>query len=187
MRMIMVNGYPGMGKTLFAEYCDKILKEKFEYCYILKTSVVDPIKKICSRMGWNGTKDDKGRKFLADVKDALDSYNNFTFENIDEWAKMPYDFIFIDARSGYDLDYAKEKYGAITVLIQQDKDIENYSNHADTEVEDYVYDYYIKNTGTKEDFYWTINLFLYDMMNNEKDFYGKEYYDRHSNKSSGAL
>ena len=83
MKMFVVNGFPGSGKTLFAEYCDSILKEKFNHCSILRTSVVDPIKAIARVIGWNGDKDEKGRKLLSDLKDTLDSYNHFTFNSID--------------------------------------------------------------------------------------------------------
>ena len=157
----MVNGYPGVGKTLFAEYSDSILKEKIKDCRILRTSVVDPVKDICLDIGWNGIKDAAGRKFLSDIKDALDSYKEFTFRNLDQWSIMPYDFMFIDARSPYDLDYAHSKHGAITLLIKQDKGEQSYFNHADAEVENYNYDYYLENNGSKKEFYNKVNLFLY--------------------------
>lgn len=163
MKIIVVNGYPGTGKTLFAEYCDEILKEKNAGYQILTTSVIEPVKKVCRCLGWDGEKDQSGRKFLADIKDAMDRYNNFTYRNIDNLATMSqYDFIFIDARSSYDLDYAVLNHNAATVFIQQNKTErkEYYSNHADSEVEEYNYDYYIGNNGTKEDFYLVVQQFL---------------------------
>ena len=37
----------------------------------MKISSVDKVKEIARIAGWNGEKDDKGRKLLADLKAAL--------------------------------------------------------------------------------------------------------------------
>jgi hypothetical protein len=165
MKIFIVNGYPGSGKTLFQEYCYSILHEKFAHCVILRTSVIDPVKVIARRIGWDGNKDERGRKFLSDLKDALDAYSNFTFNSIDSFAKSDVDFIFMDARSDYDIDYAVKTYGAISIFIDKDNNEVGHLNHADANVRDYNYQYYINNNGTKEDFYNATNLFLYKIMN----------------------
>lgn len=165
MKIFIVNGYPGSGKTLFQEYCYSILHEKFSHCVILRTSVIDPVKAIARMIGWDGDKDERGRKFLSDLKDALDAYSNFTFNSIDAFADSDVDFIFMDARSDYDIDYAVTRYDAITVFIDKKINEEEFSNHADANVRDYNYQYYIDNNGTKEDFYNATNLFLYEIMN----------------------
>lgn len=164
MKIFIVNGYPQSGKTLFAEYADEILKQEFQGCVIIRTSVIDPVKYVASKIGWDGNKDDRGRKLLSDLKDALDVYCDFTFCNIDKFAESSADFMFIDARSDYDIDYAVKNHNAITVFIDKDSEIEHL-NHADANVRDYNYQYYIDNNGTKEDFYNAVNLFLYSVMN----------------------
>lgn len=165
MKMIVVNGSPGSGKTSFAKCCASILKEKFPNCEILRTSVVEPIKKIARDLGWDGEKDAKGRQFLADIKDALDDYCGYTHQFINKTSKLPYDFIFIDARSDYDISYAELIHKAKSVYIERlIKEDNEFDNHADMKVKDYEYDYIIDNNGTWEDLYEAVNLFLYDFL-----------------------
>ena len=72
MKVYVINGKPGVGKTTF----ETIAKLMTEDCEIYST--IDPIKEIARDYDWNGEKDAKGRKLLADLKKALNEYNDFT-------------------------------------------------------------------------------------------------------------
>ena len=61
MKIIIINGYAGVGKSTFVEMCKK------DYL-VTELSTIDPIKDIASKIGWNGQKEPKDRKFLADLK-----------------------------------------------------------------------------------------------------------------------
>lgn len=162
--IFIINAYPGAGKSLFARYCKEIIQEKYPICFIHTISVIDPIKEIAAQLGWSGEKDEKGRLFLATLKDMADTNYNFTQNYCKKIFSLlsARDFIFIDMRSSYDIDWAVKNYKAHSIFIKRDG-LENkdYGNHADREVENYNYQYYIENCGSKEELRAAANLFLY--------------------------
>lgn len=149
MKLIIINGLPGAGKTLFTEFCKEALLKVNPDIRILTTSTVSEIKDIALHIGWNGIKDDKGRRLLSDLKLALDRYCDNTHLLIDTLTTLDYDYIFLDAREPEDISYAKEVYNAITVYIKRKNNAkEYYSNMADTAAKNYKdkdYDYIIDN------------------------------------------
>ena len=52
LRVVIVNGKPGVGKTFFQEICKDILRPAF--CE--QRSTVDKIKEIAKMGGWDGEK-----------------------------------------------------------------------------------------------------------------------------------
>lgn len=98
--------------------------------------------------GWDGVKDNKGRRFLSDIKDAMDFYDNLTVKNVNEVIESNPNYIyFINARSSYDIDYFKERWNAKTILIEKPDVPLIFSNHADAGVMDCQYDIIIHNNG----------------------------------------
>lgn len=104
---IILNGESGSGKTTFTDMCGTILKEK-GHKVIVKSSI-DIVKEIAEeRCGWNGEKDEKGRKLLHDLKVAMENYNNYPtlsiFAEVDtSIGNNEYDdnkdyFVFVDIR-----------------------------------------------------------------------------------------
>lgn len=159
LKVVIVNGMPGCGKTTFENFC----KEKMGvYCEIIST--IDIIKKMARIGGWNGEKDLKSRKLLSDLKDLWTQYNDLSFNTIkkyiDIWEsdlqlynvqKQPH-ILFVDSREPEEIQRFKDELGAITVLIRR-PEVENktQSNHADANVFNFAYDYYILNEYTEED------------------------------------
>ena len=112
-------------------------------------------------------KDEKGRKFLADLKDLADKNYDFTHNYCKEIFihQNIRNFIFIDMRSNYDIEWAVNNYKANAVFVERDvSKNKEYNNHADKEVENYNYQYYIKNSNSKEDLRAAANLFLYNIL-----------------------
>lgn len=123
------------------------------------TSMVEIVKHYAEQMGWEGTKEDKDRKFLSDLKLALA-----------EWADIPMQYVinrvqlfeelndttycFVDAREPADIDKLKElldkDFDVRTVLVDRNISRE-YGNIADDGVMNYKYDITIMNTGTLKD------------------------------------
>jgi hypothetical protein len=87
--IVMVSGRAGEGKTTFSEMCIDVLEKKD----IMAT--VEPfaqgVKDTARFMGWNGEKDDKGRRLLQQIGNCGREYN----ENI--WAERTIDGINMDA------------------------------------------------------------------------------------------
>lgn len=158
LRIVIVNGMPGCGKTTFENYCKEELGVK---CEIVST--IDIIKKMAKIGGWNGEKDPKSRKLLSDLKDLWTAYNDLSFNTIKNfitsWEEELKDYhvigrphvLFVDCREPKEIQHFKTALGATTLLIRR-PDIEDkeQSNHADKEVLNYEYDWIIHNTGDKE-------------------------------------
>lgn len=160
--ILVVNGKPESGKDTFAA---TIIRYFFHNKNILvnNISTVDYIKVIAKMyFGWDGEKDDCGRRLLSDLKDASTRYNRGPFlkviKTIDNHITLYNENIHIwivHSREPEDIQRFKEHYKekCKTVLLRRDinQDIIS-SNHADKNVEDYIYDYYLENNGTKEEF-----------------------------------
>ena len=160
LKVVIINGRPGVGKTTFEDCCEEILGRAF--CE--KRSTVDKIKEIAAEAGWQGEKTLAARRMLSDLKDIFTEYNNMPMNDIllylDGWeADLAYygvgyqpHVLFVDDREPEHIDKLKKRLNAITVLIRRPGDtlIET-SNHADANVFDYEYDYVIDNNGDIKD------------------------------------
>lgn len=126
-------------------------------------SSIQPIKEIAQKCGWNGAKEPKDRKFLADLKQLLIEYNNFPFNEIVRYIELEkqqmdlrdYDgdklIFFIDVREPSEIQKLRDKYGAQAILIQRALSTQQ-DNSADCE-ENFnpdLYDMVIANNGTLE-------------------------------------
>lgn len=69
--IIILNGKGASGKDTLVS----MLGNKYS---CLHDSSINPIKECAKIVGWNGTKTDKDRKFLADLKKLVTEYNDYT-------------------------------------------------------------------------------------------------------------
>lgn len=160
LKIVIVNGAPGSGKTSFEELCQDKMGD---YCQIRST--VDLVKEIASiYANWDGQKDLKSRKFLSDLKDLLSQFNDIPFKDIvrfkDVWeneldmynVKEQPHVLFVDSREPEEIMRFKRELGAITVLIRRTSaEMAKTSNHADANVLNCKYDYEIANNGSLDD------------------------------------
>jgi tRNA uridine 5-carbamoylmethylation protein Kti12 len=171
MKVIIINGNAGVGKDTFVGLLDKQLRETLEiknnYQEVLyHTSIINPVKKFAYDIGWAGRKTEKDRKFLSDLKDLIDNYNDFNYNCILEEIrkcnnrKFPPVFFCVDMRSKEDIDRLVKDTSAIKVLVENNRVNKITSNHADNEVNKVVYDYIIKNNGTLEELKEECNKFI---------------------------
>lgn len=158
-KIVIVNGRERSGKDTFVNFCLEELKG-----FGKNISTVDFVKKVAIFCGWDGTKSPKNRKFLSDLKDLLTEWNEVPYNKITEEINIfnimleSYDMdpdrgvIFIMCREPEEIQKFVDRLGATTVCIRR-KEAENLeaSNHADAEVLNYEYDYYIDNNYTLED------------------------------------
>ena len=148
-KIIVINGTGGSGKDTFVEYVSK-------YAKVYNFSSVDKVKEIAKLIGWTGTKTDKDRKFLSDLKKLTTNYNDMSFvsikEAINKFNSSDDEIMFIHIREPEEILKVVEASGAKTILIKR-KNLDNInSNTSDMNVDNYNYDYYINNDGTLEDF-----------------------------------
>lgn len=161
MNYIIINGSGGVGKDTFCQYVGDILnligKEYFNF------STIDYVKEAAKRIGWNGVKDDKGRKFLSDVKAALIAYDDIPFKKTIEFTSdfeniyfqsykiYPLGIGFIHCREASEIKRLSDFLHAKTLLVVRNDVSIISTNPSDSGVLDISYDYVIDNSGTKED------------------------------------
>lgn len=154
MKVFIINGYGGSGKTSFEKM---VMTHSKGQGHI--TSMVEIVKHYAEQMGWEGTKEDKDRKFLFDLKLALAEWANIPMQYVINRVKLFEElkdttYCFIDAREPADIDKLKEllnkDFDVKTVLVDRNISRE-YGNIADDGVMNYKYDTTIMNTGSLED------------------------------------
>lgn len=159
IKIIVVNGYPGSGKTTFEECCKAKLGP---FCQIRST--IDKVKSLAFRAGWDGKKTPEARKLLSDLKKIFVEFNDMPFKDIQShiaYFKSDLErygvesdkaLFLVDSREPEEIDRFKHELGAITILIKRDKhENEVESNDSDANVDNYEYDYVIENNGTIAD------------------------------------
>lgn len=158
VKVVIVNGRPGVGKTTFEQLCHdtawdwRVVGKKNIYVEFIST--VDFVKEVATFCSWDGVKTLKSRKFLSDLKDLLTEWDDVPFKKVEEEIcrlaeeKEENHILFIDSREPKEIERFKQTFQATTLLIRRpgDEDVET-SNHADAGVFDYNYDYTVQNDG----------------------------------------
>lgn len=146
---IVINGAGGVGKDTLCELAAKHFKVK-------NISSITPIKEIAALCGWDGTKDNKARKFLSDLKKLCVEYNDYPTlwakAQYDEFLKSDEEIMFVHIREPEEIQKFVDAIGgaAKTLLVRGGKRMSNekYGNASDDGVENYSYDLYYLNENT---------------------------------------
>lgn len=175
LKTIVINGNAGTGKDSFILLCEKYLKEENLGVNIYNRSTVDFVKYIAEIAGWDGTKTPRNRKFLSDLKDILEEWDDVPNKQIDVTIKSLIglkedSILFIHAREPHNIQYYKDKYNAITVLVINNNIPQVTSNHADMDVYDYTYDYLIDNNSDLQQLEDSAKTFMNKILENEVEF-----------------
>lgn len=145
----------GVGKSTFISLCHEIDTR------VIETSTVDFVKEIALQAGWDGVKDEIGRRFLSELKDAMEHYHDIPNQKIEEFIQShPDNIIFVNVREPHNIQYYKDVYNAITAIVINPNTKQIQGNHADENVYDYEYDVYIENSGDLNLLKETANFFL---------------------------
>ncbi len=156
--IIIINGSGGVGKDTFVEFCEK-------YCKVKNISSVDKVKEAARILtGWDGTKDEKSRKLLVDLKQLGIEYNDAPFkyilESAEEFKKTEEEMMFVHIREIDEIKKVKKAVNAKTLLVTNKNVQLITSNESDKNVMNYQYDFYIRNDGTLEDLDSTAKTFI---------------------------
>lgn len=163
MKVFVVNGLPTSGKTTFEQLVVEEAHKKGKEVYI--TSIINIVKTCAETLGWEGTKSATDRKFLSDLKDALEDWKNIPYISLVADYKVAkeadIDIMFIDAREPKDIERIKKGFNAKSILIHRDEVFgQEQSNHADSSVYESVYDYIIYNNADLENLRNSAIIFL---------------------------
>ena len=159
IQIIIINGLGGVGKSTFVSYCSEFCKINYPNYRVVELSTVDYVKNVASACGWNGSKTNKDRVFLSDLKKAFTKWNNspitYVFNKIKIYKEeeQEKDFIFfVNSREPEDIDKicktaVKKGYLILKLLVAKD-------NFESNEVEELIeginfvkYDKTIYNNG----------------------------------------
>lgn len=165
MIYILVSGRAGTGKDTCSNYIAKVLAQK-KY-FVSRGAFAKGVKDTATFMGWNGEKDEKGRKLLQDIGNVGRQYDK------DIWVKQTVDY-YKDSRSNFviisdwrfpnESDYILKKgYPVITIRVEAPerealKGTSRYNDVSETSLPSYddshnTYDFLVKNNGSYEDLY----------------------------------
>ena len=152
--LVIINGKGGVGK-------DSLCNATEQEFRIKNISSIDVIKDIAKDFGWDGSKDDKSRKFLSDLKRAFSDYNDLPMRSIVEQAKTFveddfYQIMYIHIREPeYIAEFKNRVFPnkCVAILVKR-KEIDSksaYGNSSDDNVYDYDYDYIFNNDKSLEE------------------------------------
>lgn len=179
-RLVIVNGYPRSGKDTFVRLVREHGAENLPRFFMKSISTVDIIKDIASDyLGWNGDKTPYWREKLSNMKDFFDKEFGLSLQSIKS------ELYKIDSLSYYIpkvlcvmvrepeqiaciVNMMNSEYSnsveCITVCVNRDLCDKSQINHADKNVEGYLYDVYINNNGTLKDLKKSAEGFLKHIM-----------------------
>ena len=164
MRIYVVNGFPESGKTTFERIIQKFLGRENVFIY----STIDTIKDLANMIGWDGKKDDRGRRLLSDLKAVMNQYNDYTIKEIADYLRTVETLgrygtiepiVFVDSREPKEIARIVREFNARTIYIKREKETE-FTNSSDQNVKDYYYDVYIWNNKDLPHFGFEIVDFL---------------------------
>ena len=160
-----MNGKGGVGKDALCDGARQAFKTA-------NVSSIDPIKAIAKQNGWNGEKDLKSRKFLADLKQIFTDYNNlptkFLVDKTNEFMKSDNEVLFVHIREPEQIDAFKKAIAPLpcyAVLVRRKAIDDNgaYGNAADDNVNEYNYDVVFHNDAPLEESIVEFNKILKDI------------------------
>ncbi len=162
--IVIINGTGGSGKDTFVEFASK-------YCKVVNFSSISKVKEIAKIIGWEGTKTDRDRKFLSDLKKLTTEYNDMAFndmlENVKKFNESDNEIMFIHIREIEEIEKAVKELKAITLLIKREGISNINTNKSDANVDNYDYDYVINNTSLEE-YEQEAKKFVYDLKKDKK-------------------
>ena len=175
VKVIIVNGREGAGKTTFEQFCIEALEKNHAGIGIMRSSV-DYVKEVAKHCGWYGTKLPEDRKFLSDLKRALTEWRDVPFRDIvneaNRYAADRNKFVlFVDCREPHEIERLKKELNAFTVLVRRpNAEGAEASNSSDANVLEYDYDLTVWNEFDVEELYTMADYFVTETLK------GVEYY-----------
>lgn len=160
-KIYIINGAAGVGKDTFVEIVRSVLSKTTDLD-TYNISSVDNVKIAAKILGWDNKKDEKGRKFLSDLKDLSTINYKGPYQYLFyETMAIHKGFIFLHTREPEEIGYFVKNYPAKvkTILITRDS-VETFTNHADQNVANYNYDIIIDNSGTFDELTQAIKQFI---------------------------
>lgn len=148
--IVVVNGRGGCGKDTLCELASRHYR-------VRNVSSITPIKQLAEQAGWNGQKDPRSRKMLADLKRLFTEYNDlcnrYVLSEAERFLTSEAEILFVHIREAAEIRKFAEEAGkrCRTVSLLVTRHTPGYrntalGNDADDCVEAYPYTYRYDNT-----------------------------------------
>ena len=145
--IIVINGTGGAGKDTFISFAQN-------YAEVMNVSSIDKVKKVGTLIGWQGTKTEKDRKFLSDLKRLTTEYNDMSYldirKKVKKFMESSASILFIHIREPEEIARIVKDLGALTLIIKRPDIPMITSNFSDANVENYNYDFTVINYSPQE-------------------------------------
>lgn len=165
--IVILNGTGGSGKNTFADFVDELTPTEH-------ISMVDCVKNYVLKMGLTSpTKNEAYRRFLSDIKLALETYDDIPYKNVKQKIREFYalsndnEILFIDSREPTDIERFRREVKTFVVLVHNPRIADITSNMADTSVYETSYDYIVENDGDLSKLRESAKTFYEALNNNE--------------------
>ena len=162
--VIVINGKGGVGKDAFCDAAAGFWPTR-------NVSAITPVKEIAAQCGWDGGKDLKSRKFLADLKQLLSDYNGLPNAYLEGEYRAFLDsgemLMFAHIREAEQInDFLRRLDGPKVTLLVRSKRVDDarYGNAADDLAEAYPYDYVFHNDGPLQELPGAVHSFLFQVL-----------------------
>ncbi len=182
--IILISGRAGVGKTTAATFIQEYLRENVSsYAYL--THFATGVKDSARGMGWNGKKDEKGRRLLQEIGNVGREYDIDTWVNYmmkDVWEQIPEELVDVvlvdDWRFPNEANYFyrhPEEYKVFTINIKANPEREilrgtkEWKDISETSLIHYQgFDYIVENYSTMEVFEYEVINVLMDIIEESK-------------------
>ncbi|MCR2048329.1 hypothetical protein NSB25_13630 [Acetatifactor muris] len=167
--VIIINGNGGVGKDTLCLLAGRHFR-------VRNVSSVTPIKEIAGKYGgWNGEKDPKSRKFLADLKELFVNYNDLPFQYLcreyEDFMQSGEELMFAHIREGEEIEKLRNriKTPCVTLLVTRQQNAQvSWGNASDDNVGSFHYDYVYANDRKLEEAEEDFCRFLREILAEEK-------------------
>lgn len=172
IKIVIVNGHCGNGKTTFETMVAKIAEARGKRVKIRST--IDYVKMRARIFGWDGGKTPEDRRFLSDLKDALTKWKDVPYQDMKKTIRSfqnssnPCDLLFIDCREPEEIKRFVEDFNALTMIVQRGE-YTSVGNHADDNVENYQYDIVIDNNRGLDELMQEATIFVETFIMEEEE------------------
>lgn len=153
-KIIIINGKGGVGKDTLCDFA--------AYHFpVMNISSITPIKELARECGWKGTKTEKDRKFLSDLKTLVVDFNDLPNLILLERTEFfltssKKEIMFVHIRESSEIEKYKQSvkdtfdFDCETLLVKRSAIEQSLGNASDDNVEDYNYDYVYFNEKSLE-------------------------------------
>lgn len=165
MKVLLIGGKAGAGKDTVANFI------QHNFPNVKRLALADPIKSIAFSMGWDGDKDEKGRRLLQHLGQVGREYNENMWVadavwriNLNQLSTDNNLFVISDFRFPNEYSVLKETFSDVVTLniVGRQREMEDslWKDVSENSLSDFKFDYTLVNSGTLSDLEETVIKFV---------------------------